>query len=211
MRVLDIGCGTGGSAFYMARKFGVEVLGVDLSGNMLAIANEHRAEMEPEVANRVTFRYLDATKAVFPPNYFDVMYSRDAIMHIAEKEVLYKKVFEWLKPGGQLLVSEYIHGPGLKSQEYIDYIIDRGYQLVTVWEYSNILERSGFEEVTVIENTDKFVDILKEETGLFRKQRSSFIKEFSERDYDDIVDGWKVKVQRCAKGEQGWGLFMATK
>lgn len=42
MKVLDIGCGTGGSAFYLARKYKVHVLGVDLSSNMLAIAEEHR-------------------------------------------------------------------------------------------------------------------------------------------------------------------------
>ena len=49
MKVLDIGCGTGGSAFYLARRYKVEVLGVDLSSNMLAIAEEHREEMEKEV------------------------------------------------------------------------------------------------------------------------------------------------------------------
>ena len=45
MKVLDIGCGTGGSAFYMAKHYGVEVLGVDLSQNMLDIANEHKLEL----------------------------------------------------------------------------------------------------------------------------------------------------------------------
>merc|ERR1711930_2101 len=38
MKVLDIGCGTGGSAFYMARRYGVDVHGVDLASNMIAIA-----------------------------------------------------------------------------------------------------------------------------------------------------------------------------
>jgi len=51
-KVLDVGCGTGGSAFYLARKFGAEVVGVDLSTNMLAIAEEHKASMEPEVSVR---------------------------------------------------------------------------------------------------------------------------------------------------------------
>ncbi len=93
MKVLDIGCGTGGSAFYLARTFGVEVLGLDLSQNMLDIANKHLAGMEKKVQDLVTFRYLDATLAAFPKGTFDLLYSRDAIMHIAEKEQLYSKVF----------------------------------------------------------------------------------------------------------------------
>jgi hypothetical protein len=58
--------------------------------------------MEPEVQDRVTFKKLDATLADFGAGKFDVMYSRDAIMHIADKTGLYTKVFEWLKPGGQV-------------------------------------------------------------------------------------------------------------
>ena len=41
----------------------------------------------------MTFRQLDATKVDFPENEFDMMYSRDAIMHIADKDLLYSKVF----------------------------------------------------------------------------------------------------------------------
>ena len=48
MKVLDIGCGTGGSAFYMANRYGVEVLGLDLSQNMLDIANEHKKKLFSE-------------------------------------------------------------------------------------------------------------------------------------------------------------------
>ena len=128
MKVLDIGCGTGGSAFFMAQNYGAQVLGIDLSENMLAVANEHKETFEENVQNIVSFRYLDATKAAFPENYFDVIYSRDAIMHIADKEQLYAKVLTWLKPGGKLLVSEYVHGrnyPNLDT-EYVDYLTDRG-------------------------------------------------------------------------------------
>merc|ERR1712095_247574 len=137
MRVLDIGCGTGGSAFFMAKHYGAEVLGIDLSDNMLAIANEHKREMRKEVQNLVTFRFLDATLAHFPAETFDVVYSRDAIMHIADKEPLYEKILTWLKPGGSLLNSEYVHGrnhPNL-SRAYLDYLKDRCYQLLTVHEY----------------------------------------------------------------------------
>lgn len=143
MKVLDIGCGTGGSAFFMAQNYGVDVLGIDLSDNMLSIAYEHKATMSEQVQNSVSFRFLDATKAAFPENYFDVVYSRDAIMHIADKELIYSNVIKWLKPGGKLLVSEYVNGrnyPNL-TKEYADYLKDRGYQLLTVQDYGNLLKK----------------------------------------------------------------------
>ena len=52
----------------------------------------HKREMPEKVQNLVQFRYLDATQACFPEDYFDVVYSRDAIMHIADKEPLYEKI-----------------------------------------------------------------------------------------------------------------------
>ena len=36
-------------------------------------------------------------------------------------------------------------------------------------------------------------------------------QDFSLKDYNDLVDGWEIKVVRCSDGLQGWGLFMATK
>merc|ERR1712183_221160 len=213
MKVLDIGCGTGGSAFYMAKNFGCEVLGVDLSDNMLAVAYEHKATMPENVKNLVSFRYLDATLASFPENYFDVVYSRDAIMHIADKEELYAKVFTWLKPGGSLLNSEYVHGrnhPNL-SRAYLDYLKDRCYQLLTVHEYGKLLKKVGFKEVKAIDKTAEFISILKSEMVKFKPTKEKFVKEFSLKDYNDLVNGWDIKVDRCTKGEQGWGLFSAKK
>ena len=93
MKVLDIGSGTGGSAFYMARHHGAHVLGLDLSDNMLAIADDHKAEMEPAVRGLVEFRHQDALEAEFEEGTFDVVYSRDAIMHIADKARLYQNVY----------------------------------------------------------------------------------------------------------------------
>jgi phosphoethanolamine N-methyltransferase len=40
-KVLDVGCGIGGSAFYMARDFDVKVVGIDLSSNMISLAKEY--------------------------------------------------------------------------------------------------------------------------------------------------------------------------
>ena len=59
--------------------------------------------------------------------------------------------------------------------------------------------------------TPDFVDILKKEMLKFKGMRQEFIDEFSEKDYNDLMDGWEIKVVRCNAGEQGWGLFRAVK
>ena len=62
-----------------------------------------------------------------------------------------------------------------------------------------------------IDKTDEFVNILKMEMEKFQPTKEAFIKEFSASDYNDLVEGWKIKVVRCNAGDQGWGLFSAVK
>ena len=56
-RVLDIGCGWGGMAIYLARTAGVEVLGVTLSEEQLKVAR--RSAADAGLSDRVTFELID--------------------------------------------------------------------------------------------------------------------------------------------------------
>ncbi|RXN28364.1 phosphoethanolamine N-methyltransferase 3-like isoform X2 [Labeo rohita] len=89
-KVLDVGCGIGGGDFYMAKTFGVEVLGMDLSSNMVEIAMERAVK---EKVPLVQFEVSDATKRMFPDTTFDVVYSRDMILHISDKLDLFRKFY----------------------------------------------------------------------------------------------------------------------
>ncbi|KAE8607726.1 hypothetical protein XENTR_v10011263 [Xenopus tropicalis] len=89
-RVVDVGCGIGGGDFYMAKTYGVEVLGMDLSSNMVEIAME-RAIIEK--IPLVQFEIGDATKRSFSEASFDVVYSRDTILHINDKEALFRRFY----------------------------------------------------------------------------------------------------------------------
>jgi len=53
-RLLDVGCGIGGSAFHIARTYGTRVHGVDLSSNMVSMAVKYQAEMEDNVRKNVS-------------------------------------------------------------------------------------------------------------------------------------------------------------
>jgi phosphoethanolamine N-methyltransferase len=77
-KVLDVGCGIGGGDFYMADNFDVHVVGIDLSINMISFALERAIGCKYSVE----FEVVDCTKKVYPDNSFDVIYSRDTILHI---------------------------------------------------------------------------------------------------------------------------------
>jgi phosphoethanolamine N-methyltransferase len=81
-KVLDVGCGIGGGWQSLAYDYGVTVHGIDLSVNMVNSALERR-EVREGVKQLVSFEVADVMQRDFEPESFDVIYSRDSIMHVS--------------------------------------------------------------------------------------------------------------------------------
>ncbi|XP_010533969.1 PREDICTED: phosphomethylethanolamine N-methyltransferase [Tarenaya hassleriana] len=206
-KVLDVGCGIGGGDFYMAENFDVHVVGIDLSVNMISFALERAIGLKCSVE----FEVADCTTKTYPDNSFDVIYSRDTILHIQDKPALFRTFFKWLKPGGKVLISDYCRSAKTPSLEFAEYIKQRGYDLHDVQAYGQMLKDAGFDDVIAEDRTDQFMQVLQRELDKVEMEKEEFIRDFSEEDYDDIVGGWKAKLERSASGEQKWGLFFALK
>ncbi|KAE8900750.1 Phosphoethanolamine [Phytophthora fragariae] len=207
-RVLDVGCGIGGGDFYMARQYGVSVVGIDLSTNMVHRALE--TSMQDPNAD-VEFEICDATQKEFPDSSFDVVYSRDTILHIEDKQALFAKFFRWLKPGGRVLISDYCRGEQESSDRFKNYVAGRGYHLLSPSQYGKVLESVGFTSVVAEDRTNQFVEVLKEELARTLAHKDEFVSETSETDFKYIVEGWEAKIVRCGDGDQKWGLFYGKK
>ncbi|KAF3785384.1 Phosphoethanolamine N-methyltransferase 3 [Nymphaea thermarum] len=206
-KVLDVGCGIGGGDFYMAENYDVDVVGIDLSINMVSFA------LERAIGRKcgVEFEVVDCTKKTYPDGMFDVIYSRDTILHIHDKPTLFQNFFKWLKPGGVVLISDYCKSPKEPSLEFKEYIKQRGYDLHHVQGYGQMLRDAGFADVLAEDRTDQFIKVLQKELDAVKKDKDNFIHDFSEEDYHEIVDGWEKKLKRSSSGEQRWGLFIARK
>eukprot|EP01084_Bolivina_argentea_P042012 77546_1 len=96
-RVLELGCGTGGGAYYMAETYGVYVLGIDLSKKMI---DKARDNVPKHLINKIEFLLHDVNQLELPLNEFDLVYSRDCILHINDKNILFNKLYNWLKLNG---------------------------------------------------------------------------------------------------------------
>ena len=101
-RVLDIGCGGGILADAMARK-GAEVLGIDLAGKALKVAQLHALEAQTQ---GVSYREVSAeTLATEQPESFDVVTCMEMLEHVPDPSSVVRACATLVKPGGHVFFS----------------------------------------------------------------------------------------------------------
>lgn len=105
-RVLDVGCGMGGSSIRLARKFGCRVNGITLSDVQRRWAAT--AALLQGVAGRATFERLDAEAAEFPAASFDVAWSIECTEHLFDKQKFFQRAAGWLGPGGRMAICAWL-------------------------------------------------------------------------------------------------------
>ena len=101
-RVLDIGCGGGILADAMARK-GAEVLGIDLAGKALKVAQLHALEAQTQ---GVSYREVSAEAlAAEQPESFDVVTCMEMLEHVPDPSSVVRACATLVKPGGHVFFS----------------------------------------------------------------------------------------------------------
>ena len=206
MRVLDAGCGLGGSAFYMARTCGVEVLGIDLLPQMIKEARRRAAEYG---LAGLEFLQGDLLQIALPQDHFDFVYSRDAFLHIAGNAELFQRLRACLRPGGTLFFTDYARGPAPGSNAFEAYRIENGYDLHEVRAYGALVAAAGFPPVDAVDRTAEFVHVLQREMTSIKSAGRP--ERLSEADRHYLLDRWAMKVQFCLDGDMRWCSVMARR
>ncbi len=109
MRVLDVGGGLGGPARTLAAEFGCHVLVIDLTDSYVRAGEALTARLG--LADRVTHRVGDALTIDVGADIFDVVWTQNSGMNIADKEGLYAGFPRLLRRGGLLAIQEPMAGP----------------------------------------------------------------------------------------------------
>ena len=105
-RVLDLGCGIGGPARYLAATFGCKVTGVDLSPAFIDAATYLTARCA--LSDRVSFHVGDALHLPFEDAAFDTVFLQHVAMNIENRLALYAEVRRVLTPGGQFVTYDLV-------------------------------------------------------------------------------------------------------
>lgn len=103
-KVLDAGCGIGGSSIFLAEQKGCDVTGISLSERQVQEARELVKKSEVEV--KVKFEVMDYSATSFDNASFDVVWGCESICYADDKEQFIKEAFRLLRPGGRLVVAD---------------------------------------------------------------------------------------------------------
>ena len=109
-RVVDIGSGLGGPARYLAATYGCRVSGVDLTPEFVAAATE--LTRRSGLAGMVDFQVGSALALPLPDAGFDLGWTQNVAMNIADRARWYAEMHRVLKPSGRLAIQDVAQGPG---------------------------------------------------------------------------------------------------
>jgi len=156
-KVLDAGCGVGGTAIYLAKNFNCKVSGISITERQInfARANAKAARVD----QLVDFMQQNFMQTNFPDESFDVIIGMESICYAEPKMDFLKEAKRLLKPGGRLVLAENLQGKAELSEKEDKILYQNGFNgckvksLDTEAEYRNNLAELEFQSVECIDKS----------------------------------------------------------
>jgi phosphoethanolamine N-methyltransferase len=149
--VLDIGCGAGGIDLALVRNHGAGyVTGIDVEDGVIARGRE--LVEAAGLSDRIGLCKVAPGPLPFPPGTFDIVFSKDSIVHIPDKHAMAAEVFRVLKPGGWFVASDWLIGhDGAPSAQMAAYIKSEGldFGMASPGRYRDALQAAGFADIRI--------------------------------------------------------------
>jgi tocopherol O-methyltransferase len=209
-RVLDVGCGVGGSSIWLATRLRCSVLGITLSPVQAAAAN--KSARKAKVESLAEFRVMDANALNFPDESFDVVWIVECSEHLADKAAFFRACANLLRPGGRLALSAWLAGPAANS-ELVQKICDAMLcpSLGTMSDYQEWMESTGLR----IDVTDEITPRVKKTWEICerigRRPEVKAALRVLPSDVRRFVESFAWMNKAYESGAMSYGMFTARK
>lgn len=205
-RVLDLGCGSGGITIHIAETWKpARMTGFDVEQPVIDRAKVRLRQASREVADRIAFIKGDPGLLPFASGAFDVVFSKDALVHVSDKDKLFSEIARVLVPGGTFAASDWLIGhDGPESPEMKAYLDAEGlsFGMASPKRYRAAMEKAGLGAVTTTSRAEWYLAEAKEElkrlSGPLRAKAEALVgKPF----VDKNIKTWKAMLPVLETGE----------
>ncbi len=202
--VIDIGCGSGGATIALVREHGAaSVVGLDVEHPVCEHARARVARAG--LTDRIEIRQVRPGPLPFADAGVDIVFSKDSIVHIPDKESLAADVFRVLRPGGWFVASDWlIAHDGEPSTEMAAYIAaeDLDFGMASPARYRAALEAVGFVDIELVNRNAWYRDVARQELArLTGSERPAFEAAVGAEELERQIATWRAMVPVLDSGE----------
>ena len=207
-RILDIGCGFGGSSLYLTRKYDASTTGITISPVQVQMAKEAAVKANLDV----NFLLMDAEDMQFAQP-FDLLWSVESISHYHDPKKFFASAAKLLKPGGCFALTDWFQKENLSRADKRKFIepIEKGMmvELRGMNDYSDFLVASGLHVVhrqdltlNCAKSWDIGLDIIKDKSFWFLAAKLG-------AEFVNYMKAFRAMRVAFASGDFVYGLFVA--
>ena len=207
-KMVDIGCGLGGSDFYLAKKKRVAIKGVDPLQSVITRAQQ--SAVTKKLDTKVTFLCTPSLPYPLADNSFDIAFSKEALLHCAEKQPLFDEVFRILKPGGQVIIVDWNFAENASAETQELFNIPT-FSPITTQQYVKHLETAGFTNISTTALNKQYCRHTEQSLKRLKKNKDAVCAKFGIEEYNNALDSWNGQYDLYARNEVLVTLLKATK
>jgi len=213
-RMVDIGCGMGGSSIRLAKTRGINATGVTLSPVQARWATMSSRLNRVHSATR--FMAQDAEDVEFAPESFDVVWSVECTEHLFDKPEFFRRASHWLRPGGRMAICVWFEGEDTsranhyqQCQEVCERFVCPS--LATRHDYASWMTDQGLQIRHNIDWTDRVTktwEICKQRVQKFGIRH---LAKVLDREHVNFIDGFDTLLNAYHSGAMQYGAIVAEK
>lgn len=208
--VLDLGCGYGSTARYLATNFGCRVTGVNISEKELELARERSTAADLD--HLLSFEYGDFHRLDYADESYDIVWSQEAFLHAADKTGVLSECRRVLRERGSLIFTDILVRRDTPEKDRVQ-IYDR-VKSPEMWDfddYANSLSELGFSVPRTEDWSGYVARSYAWVRDRLRENQEALIPRIGAETIDHTLDSLSFWVASAEAGNIGWALFVAVK
>ena len=209
-RVLDLGCGYGSTARYLAGNFGCAVTGTNISERELDTARSRATAAGLD--HLLSFEYEDFHELRYVDGSYDVVWSQEAFLHAVDKNVVLSECRRVLKPGGSLIFTDILVRRDTPETDR-ERIYDR-VKSPDMWDLDDYRQALSNLDLPVLREEDWSQHVARSYGWVrdrLQENRNALMLRIGAETIDRTVEALSFWVDSANAGNIGWALFVARK